>query len=53
MDAFELVRTDGYALQAQFKLNGKEYGAMDDFSGFDPDSIDLESPEFSILCLTD
>ncbi|MBK1790622.1 hypothetical protein [Persicirhabdus sediminis] len=53
MSAFELLSTDGYALQAQFKLNGKEYGAMDDFSGFDPAHVDQQSPEFDILCLTD
>ena len=56
MDTFELIRTDGYALLAQFKLNGKEYGAMDGFSGEFPTHPVLlaqQSPEFDILCLTE
>ncbi len=53
MGAFQLISSEGYGLQAQFKLNGKEYGAMDDFSGFDTTHVDKQSPEFDILCLTE
>ncbi len=53
MTNFELLSTEGYALQAQFRLKQKEYGAMDDFSAFPPSVVDLGSPVFDILCVAD
>ena len=53
MSEFRLLGTEGYGLSARFRLNGKEYGAMDDFTAFPPDSVDWSSPEFSILRLTE
>jgi len=51
MSGFQLLSTEGYGLAARFRLKGKEYGAMDDFTAFPPDGVDWSSPEFSILRL--
>ena len=40
-------------MRARFKLNGKEYAAMDDFTAFPPENVDWGAPEFSILRVTD
>src|ERR1041384_5667478 len=53
MSEFQLLSTEGYGLRARFKLDGKEYGAMDDFTAFPPSSLDWSAPEFGILRTTE
>jgi hypothetical protein len=52
MSEFQLLSTEGYGLRARFKLNGKEYAAMDDFTAFPPEKVDWSATEFSILRVT-
>jgi hypothetical protein len=53
MSTFELIKTEGYGLEVVFSFNGRTYQAMDDFSGFDPEKVDFDAPEFSIVCPSD